>query len=103
MPSSFTISVRMRPSFLFEIELFALPQVTLAEGDQAHMGSIALQNASDLEHQFLLQRAREVSPESAVLDSLQTVVQAQISNFAACPVIGDVIDEQITHLTTNRQ
>src|SRR6266851_5527008 len=103
MVSSFTISGRMWPSFFFEIELFTLPQVTLTEGDQAHMGGIALQDASDLEQQFLLQCAWEVSPESAVLDSLQSIIQAQISNFAARPVVGDVIDEQIAHVTTNRQ
>jgi len=39
----------MWPSFFFEIELFTLPQVTLTEGDQTDMGSIALQDASDLE------------------------------------------------------
>src|SRR5215469_9521259 len=103
MPSSLMISVCMWPSFLFKIELFALPQVTLTVGNQTHMGSIALQDASDLEEQFLLQRAWEVAPERAVLDSLQTVVQAQISNFATRPVVGDVIDEQITHLATNQQ
>src|SRR5258708_3462730 len=88
-------------SFLRKGELFCTCQVALTERDQAHIGGLALQNAPDLEQQFLLQRTWKVAPEGAVLDALQAVVEAEVSYPGARPVLGDVIDEKIAHLLTN--
>src|SRR5947209_1924226 len=86
------ISVCMNSSFFpSKTESLASFQVALAERNQAHLGRFSTQDSPDLEQKLLLERTWQVAPEGTVLDSLQTIVQAQISNLCACPVLADIV------------
>src|ERR1051325_2459139 len=66
----------------------------LVEREELDITGLAPQAPLDLGEQRPLVGAGEIATERAVLDSLESVVQAGVGHLLARPVVGDVVDQQ---------
>src|SRR6266700_784521 len=54
----------------------------------------------DFQEQFALMGMGEFAEKCAELNTLQAIIQAGISNLQTCPIVRNVVDQQITHTSS---
>lgn len=65
----------------------------MANGNQLNIAGFFTQRAVNLLKQFILYTFGQPAAKSAVLNAVKAVIQADIGNFGALCVIGDVVDQ----------
>src|SRR6266487_1315786 len=91
-------SVTSNSQFVISLALHCLGQdasgqpALLVEGVELDAGGVLADPARDLQPEFALVRFVQLAEKRAVLDALQTVVQAGIGDLCAYAIMRDVVD-----------
>ena len=77
--------------------VLAVP-VFLTNGDQLNDAWLFAQNLGDLYKKLFLQVTRDVTGKGAILNTIQAIIQAGVSNLQPLTVIRNVVNEQAVHI-----
>jgi hypothetical protein len=70
------------------------------QGEEMYTGPTFAQALANSYQQFPLVRLAERASKGTILNAFKTIIEADISNFDACPIVGYVIDEKTLHSFT---